>query len=131
MRLIDVLLRPEVMVFEPLWTVIPGNKAICRCCGRCSRTIPYLLDTDFEVSEHLAKTGYAIKPISGRCGSNIHLVSGNDRLLDKTSGKCVDKKKISSNFGACQTSQENILRYVPLPSVVIMAAPVYAVTNLW
>lgn len=27
-RLIDVLLRPEVLVFEPLWTVIPGNKAI-------------------------------------------------------------------------------------------------------
>ncbi len=26
-RLIDVLLRPEVLVFEPLWTVIPGNKA--------------------------------------------------------------------------------------------------------
>lgn len=28
MRLIDALLRPEVLNFEPLWTVIPGNKAI-------------------------------------------------------------------------------------------------------
>ena len=27
-RLSDGLLRPEVMVFEPLWTVVPGNKAI-------------------------------------------------------------------------------------------------------
>jgi glutathionylspermidine synthase len=38
-RLIDVLLRPEVMVFEPLWTVIPATKRFCLCCGRCSRTI--------------------------------------------------------------------------------------------
>jgi len=26
-RLVDVLLRPEVMVYEPLWTLIPSNKA--------------------------------------------------------------------------------------------------------
>ena len=27
-RLVDVLLRPEITVFEPLWTLIPSNKAI-------------------------------------------------------------------------------------------------------
>ncbi len=26
-RLIDVLLRPEVLVFEPLWTVIPEQQS--------------------------------------------------------------------------------------------------------
>lgn len=93
-RLIDVLLRPEVMVFEPLWTVIPGNKAILPVLWSLFPNHPYLLDTDFEVSEHLAKTGYAIKPISGRCGSNIDLVSGHDQLLDQTSGKFVDRKNI-------------------------------------
>lgn len=93
-RLIDVLLRPEVMVFEPLWTVIPGNKAILPVLWSLFPHHPYLLDTDFEVTDVLAKTGYAIKPISGRCGSNIDLVSHHDEVLDKTSGKFVDRKNI-------------------------------------
>lgn len=38
-RLIDVLLRPEVLVFEPLWTVIPGNKAILPILWSLFRTI--------------------------------------------------------------------------------------------
>lgn len=37
-RLIDVLLRPEVLVFEPLWTVILVIKRFCRSCGNCSHT---------------------------------------------------------------------------------------------
>ncbi len=49
-RLIDVLLRPEVLVFEPLWTVIPVTRRSCRCCGSSSRTtvtcwIPILRST--------------------------------------------------------------------------------------
>ncbi|MDX5630752.1 MULTISPECIES: bifunctional glutathionylspermidine amidase/synthase [unclassified Brenneria] len=93
-RLIDVLMRPEVMVFEPLWTVIPGNKAILPVLWSLFPHHRYLLDTDFTVNEELAKTGYAIKPISGRCGSNIDLVSHHDEVLDKTSGKFVDRKNI-------------------------------------
>lgn len=93
-RLIDVLLRPEVLVFEPLWTVIPGNKAILPVLWSLFPNHPYLLDTDFEVTEHLAKTGYAAKPISGRCGSNIDLVSHHNEVLDKSSGKFTDRKTI-------------------------------------
>lgn len=55
---------------------------------------PYLLDTDFEINDDLAKTGHAIKPISGRCGSNIDLVSHHEQLLDQTSGQFVDRKNI-------------------------------------
>ena len=73
-RLIDVLLRPEVLVFEPLWTVIPGNKAILPVLWSLFPHHRYLLDTDFEVNDELAKTGYAVKPISGRCGNNIDLI---------------------------------------------------------
>ena len=62
-RLIDVLLRPEVLVFEPLWTVIPGNKAILPVLWQLFPNHRYLLDTDFEVNDLLAKTGYAVKPI--------------------------------------------------------------------
>jgi glutathionylspermidine amidase/synthetase len=93
-RLIDVLLRPEVLVFEPLWTVIPGNKAILPVLWSLFPHHRYLLDTDFEVNSELAKTGYAVKPISGRCGSNIDLVSRHEELLDKTSGKFSDRKNI-------------------------------------
>ncbi|AIR06007.1 glutathionylspermidine synthase [Cedecea neteri] len=93
-RLIDVLLRPEVLVFEPLWTVIPGNKAILPVLWQLFPNHRYLLDTDFEVNELLAKTGYAVKPIAGRCGSNIDLISHHDELLDQTSGKFVARKNI-------------------------------------
>ncbi|KNC12078.1 glutathionylspermidine synthase [Klebsiella sp. RIT-PI-d] len=93
-RLIDVLLRPEVMVFEPLWTVIPGNKAILPILWSLFPHHRYLLDTDFVVNEELAKTGYAVKPIAGRCGSNIDLVSHQEELLDKTSGKFSEQKNI-------------------------------------
>lgn len=93
-RLIDVLLRPEVMVFEPLWTVVPGNKAILPVLWQLFPHHRYLLDTDFEVNEELAKTGYAVKPISGRCGSNIDLVSHDEEVLDQSAGKFTDRKNI-------------------------------------
>ena len=93
-RLIDVLLRPEVLVFEPLWTVIPGNKAILPILWQLFPHHRYLLDTDFTVNEELAQTGYAVKPIAGRCGSNIDLVSHQEELLDKTSGKFAEQKNI-------------------------------------
>ena len=93
-RLIDVLLRPEVMVFEPLWTVVPGNKAILPVLWQLFPHHHYLLDTDFAVNDELAKTGYAVKPISGRCGSNIDLISHDAGLLDQSSGQFVDRKNI-------------------------------------
>ena len=93
-RLIDVLLRPEVLVFEPLWTVIPGNKAILPVLWSLFPHHRYLLDTDFVVNDELAKTGYAVKPISGRCGNNIDLIGPQDEVLDQTSGQFVDRKNI-------------------------------------
>ena len=62
-RLIDVLLRPEVLVFEPLWTVI-RNKAILPVLWQLFPNHRYLLDTDFEVNALLKQTGYAVKPIA-------------------------------------------------------------------
>lgn len=86
-RLIDVLLRPEVMVFEPLWTVIPGNKAILPVLWSLFPHHPYLLDTDFKVNDDLKQTGYAVKPIGGRCGNNIGLVSHQEESLGLTGGR--------------------------------------------
>ena len=93
-RLIDVLLRPEVMVFEPLWTVIPSNKAILPVLWSLFPHHRYLLDADFELNAELEQSGYAVKPIAGRCGNNIGLISHEDRVLDETSGKFAEQKNI-------------------------------------
>lgn len=83
-----------MLVFEPLWTVIPGNKAILPILWSLFPHHRYLLDTDFTVNDELVKTGYAVKPIAGRCGSNIDLVSHHEEVLDKTSGKFAEQKNI-------------------------------------
>lgn len=93
-RLIDVLLRPEVTVFEPLWTLIPSNKAILPILWSLFPHHRYLLDTDFEINAELAQTGYAIKPIAGRCGNNIGLVNHDEQMLDETHGKFAQQENI-------------------------------------
>ena len=101
-RLVDVLLRPEVMVFEPLWTLIPSNKAILPILWKLFANQRYLLNTAYELSDEIRQRGYAQKPIVGRCGSNIRLFDENDAVLEETSGDFENK---------CQIYQE----YFPLP----------------
>lgn len=93
-RLIDVLLRPEIRVFEPLWTVIPGNKSILPILWALFPHHPYLLDTDFEINDELRQTGYAVKPIAGRCGNNIGLVDHQDDILDETCGQFAHQENV-------------------------------------
>lgn len=93
-RLIDVLLRPEIRVFEPLWTVIPGNKSILPILWSLFPHHPYLLDTDFEINDELRQTGYAVKPIAGRCGNNIGLVNHQDDILDETCGQFAHQENV-------------------------------------
>ena len=49
-RLVDVLLRPDVMVFEPLWTLIPSNKAILPILWQLFAGQRYLLNTAYELT---------------------------------------------------------------------------------
>jgi glutathionylspermidine amidase/synthetase len=86
-RLVDVLLHPDVMVFEPLWTLIPSNKAILPVLKMMFPTYPYLLDTRNELTEELRKNGYVAKPIVGRWGSNIQIHDAAAGLVAETSGK--------------------------------------------
>lgn len=85
-RLVDVLLRREVMVFEPLWTLIPSNKAIMAVLWQLFPEHPYLLETQFGLNERLRTGGYAGKPIAGRCGHNISIV-GQGEVLAATQGR--------------------------------------------
>jgi glutathionylspermidine amidase/synthetase len=85
-RLVDVLLRKNVMVYEPLWTLIPSNKAILPVLWRICPNHPYLLRSAFELRSELIESGYAVKPIVGRGGSNISLVDRRKGVIEETDG---------------------------------------------
>lgn len=85
-RLVDVLLRPAVMVFEPFWTLIPSNKAILPVLWSIFPNHPYLLNSQFELTDDFNQRGYVTKPIAGRSGSNISLFDKDDQLLNETEG---------------------------------------------
>jgi glutathionylspermidine amidase/synthetase len=77
-RLSDVLLRKNIMVFEPLWTLIPSNKAILPVPWSLFPNHLLLLNSVFELNDELQATGYVVKPIVGRCGANIALFDSDD-----------------------------------------------------
>ena len=85
-RLLDVLTRPDTMVFEPLWTVVPSNKAILPVLWDMFPDHPYLLESRFRLNEGLRQQGYVSKPIAGRCGQNIRLHDADSGLIDETGG---------------------------------------------
>lgn len=93
-RLIDVLLRPEILVFEPLWTVITSNKAILPVLWSMFPNHRYLLDSNYKLNERLTQEGYAVKPIAGRCGHNIELVDHQQQVLDMTHGQFAQQENI-------------------------------------
>ncbi|WP_337995688.1 bifunctional glutathionylspermidine amidase/synthase [Oleispirillum naphthae] len=93
-RLADVLLGPDVMVFEPLWTLIPSNKAILPILWEMYPRHPYLLATTFDLTAKQEKKGYVVKPIVGRCGSNISIVDVASGRVAETAGRFGDRNQI-------------------------------------
>lgn len=93
-RLADVLLSDNIMVFEPLWTLIPSNKAILPVLWDLFPNHPYLLNTRFKLTEELINKGYVTKPIVGRCGSNIQLVDKHNQILAEKAGEFADRVQI-------------------------------------
>lgn len=93
-RLVDVLLRPEVMVYEPFWTLIPSNKAILPILWDLFPGHRYLLNSQFALTPELQASGYVSKPIAGRCGLNISLVDRHDNLLNETDGRFGQQEQI-------------------------------------
>ncbi|HEY5718608.1 MAG TPA: bifunctional glutathionylspermidine amidase/synthase [Motiliproteus sp.] len=90
-RLVDVLLRPEVMVYEPLWTLVPSNKAILPVLWELFPHHPYLLESHYQLTAGLAEQGYVTKPIAGRCGFNISLVDRHSEVLEETGGRFAEQ----------------------------------------
>tara|TARA_R110002110_G_scaffold106707_11_gene267382 strand:+ start:273 stop:2171 length:1899 start_codon:yes stop_codon:yes gene_type:complete len=86
-RLVDVLLREEVMVYEPLWTLITSNKAILPVIRSMFPSSRFLLDTHYDLTEELRRSGYVTKPIVGRCGANIAIFNRHEDLLAESAGQ--------------------------------------------
>ena len=85
-RLIDILLRPEVLVYEPFWMAISSNKAILPVLWSLFPNHRYLLEASFHLTPNLIQNGYAQKPIAGRRGDNVKLIGENNSMLDTTDG---------------------------------------------
>ena len=56
-KLVDVLLHPQIRVFEPLWTVLPSCKAILPVLWELYPHHPYLLKSEFELSPEMKNQG--------------------------------------------------------------------------
>tara|TARA_R110002153_G_scaffold75341_1_gene194990 strand:- start:218 stop:2140 length:1923 start_codon:yes stop_codon:yes gene_type:complete len=93
-QLSDVLLNDDIMVYEPLWTLIPSNKAILPVLWSLFPNHPLLLNTSFELSEELKATGYVSKPIVGRCGENIQLIDADNTVLEDKGGAFGEREQI-------------------------------------
>lgn len=93
-RIVDVLLREGVMVFEPLWTLVTSNKAIMPVVKQMFPSSRFLLNTSFELTDDLKRRGYAAKPIVGRCGANVALYHRRDGLVAETAGQFDDRDTI-------------------------------------
>ena len=93
-RLVDVLLRKDVMVYEPLWTLVPSNKAILPVLWQMLPEYPYLLESSYELTESMRRSGYVVKPIVGRGGANISIYGPDDKLRTETAGRFDDRDQI-------------------------------------
>jgi glutathionylspermidine amidase/synthetase len=92
--LADVLLNDDIMVFEPIWTLIPSNKAILPILCSLFPNHPLLLNADFEINTELANSGYVVKPIVGRCGANIQLIDQHQKTIAEKPGQFDGRDKI-------------------------------------
>jgi len=97
-RLVDVLLRKDVKVFEPLWTLVPSNKAILPVLWEIFPDHPNLLDAQFNLTADLRQNGYVAKPIVGRCGSNISIVGHSEEVIEATDGQFDNRELMYQEF---------------------------------
>ena len=92
--LADVLFHPDIMVYEPLWSLIPSNKAILPVLWDLYPDHPLLLRTEYEITEELRHSGYVTKPIVGRCGANIALFDQQQNELVSTGGRFDNQEQV-------------------------------------
>lgn len=95
-RLCDLLLGDnwDVMVFEPMWKLIPSNKAILPLIYHAHPEHPALLKSEFELDDDLRESGYAKKPIVGRVGRNVTITTGEGKVRAESHGNFGERNMI-------------------------------------
>lgn len=97
-RLCDLLLGPEeygeMIVLEPMWKLIPSNKAILPLIYKNHPEHPAILRSEYELSDALKSSGYAEKPIVGRVGRNVTLRDGSGEVTAHTEGNFGDRQMV-------------------------------------
>ncbi|MDT0581534.1 bifunctional glutathionylspermidine amidase/synthase [Brumicola blandensis] len=93
-QLSDVLINDNIMIYEPMWTLIPSNKAILPVLWSLFPNHPLLLNTSFELTNELKESGYVVKPIVGRCGENIRLIDENSELIADKAGQFSEQEQV-------------------------------------
>jgi len=93
LHLKDILFNASTLCFEPLWTLIPSNKAILPILWQLFPNHPHLLNSAFECTEALQQAGFVKKPIVGRCGANIEIVQ-HQTTLEATAGQFQQQESI-------------------------------------
>jgi glutathionylspermidine amidase/synthetase len=96
-RLVDVLLAPEVMVYEPLWTLIPSNKAVLAVLWEMFPGQPNLLCTSFRLTDTLQQNGYVTKPLAGRSGFDISIIN-HQTTIQQQNGKFAHQNLVYQEF---------------------------------
>lgn len=86
-RLMDVLFHPDILIYEPLWTLIPSNKAILPILWDLFEGHEYLLNSAFSVTPELAASGFVSKPIAGHSGDNITIYRDAHTPVADTKGR--------------------------------------------
>ncbi|RNF05728.1 putative trypanothione synthetase [Trypanosoma rangeli] len=92
-RLSDIILGPnwDVRVFEPMWKLIPSNKAILPIIYNKHPDHPAMLRASYELTDELRRTGYAKKPIVGRVGRNVSIVEPSGEVTAESDGNFADR----------------------------------------
>ncbi|CAF1351055.1 unnamed protein product [Adineta ricciae] len=91
----QVLLNEHIKVIEPLWKVIPSNKAILPALWLLYPNHPNLLRSEYILTDELKQVPFVKKPIVGRCGHNVTLFDVNgEAVIHETQGIFIDRNCI-------------------------------------
>ncbi|CCW70499.1 unnamed protein product [Phytomonas sp. Hart1] len=95
-RLCDLLLGKDwtIKVFEPMWKLIPSNKAILPLIYQLYPEHPAILRAAYELTDDLRRAGYAKKPIVGRVGRNVTLANTDGHIKAASSGNYGERDMI-------------------------------------
>ncbi|CCW63656.1 unnamed protein product [Phytomonas sp. EM1] len=95
-RLCDLLFGSDwtIRVFEPMWKLIPSNKAILPLVYQLHPEHPAILRAEYTLSDELRLSGYARKPIVGRVGRNVTLTTTDGRIKATSEGNFGERNMI-------------------------------------